>query len=525
MPAGAPTADAPVKELDRIQVLGSYAGSLSAALRAKRYADSVVDVIAAEDIGKLPAQNVAEALQRVPGVSIVRDRGEGVYVRVRGLGPNFQVTTLNGQTMAVNENVRTSGQTGRQFRYDTLPAELVSGLEVIKSPTADLDEGAIGGIVNVRTFRPLELGKTLTNVSLESSQAQRPHANDPRVSGLFNWVNADGSFGLLISGAYAQRSLRQDRVNEVSWDYYRNGVPGAPGAYYAPTGLRPTLELEHRERSGVAASLQWKPSAAWETNLDLLYARQTVHYDEYSLGVGFDSLAKLSDLRVAHGGITGFDYRNGQVQISRETSGITDDDRSARLVQHLERRSLDAGRGGVPLAGAQLRFGSDPAHPPAQRHDSVDARGHAASRRRQRAELELQQRLRSEQPGHRGRAPPGVARNRCARQGGRAAVRCQAHARRRRLPRPQGRRQVPQALAQLRPRRPAAQQHRRGAFPGRQLHRAAGGRHARRRQRQPAAAVAGAGRIHLLGQLADCTRPCPAARWCSSAGAAPTGNA
>lgn len=141
--APAPRADAPVQELDSIQVLGSYAGSLSAALRQKRYADSVVDVIAAEDIGKLPAQNVAEALQRVPGVSIVRDRGEGVYVRVRGLGPNFQVTTLNGQTMAVNENVRTSGQTGRQFRYDTLPAELVSGLDVIKSPTADLDEGAI----------------------------------------------------------------------------------------------------------------------------------------------------------------------------------------------------------------------------------------------------------------------------------------------------------------------------------------------------------------------------------------------
>jgi TonB-dependent receptor len=331
MPAAAPTADAPVKELDSIQVLGSYAGSLSAALREKRYADSVVDVIAAEDIGKLPAQNVAEALQRVPGVSIVRDRGEGVYVRVRGLGPNFQVTTLNGQTMAVNENVRTSGQTGRQFRYDTLPAELVAGLDVIKSPTADLDEGAIGGIVNVRTFRPLELGKTLTNLSLESSQAQRTHANDPRVSGLFNWINADGTFGLLLSGAYAQRSLRQDRVNEVSWDYYPNGVPGAPGAYYAPTGLRPTLELEQRERTGVAASLQWKPSAAWETNLDLLYAKQTVHYDEYSLGVGFDSLAKMSNIRVEHGGITGFDYRNGQVQISRETSGITDDNRSARL--------------------------------------------------------------------------------------------------------------------------------------------------------------------------------------------------
>lgn len=107
-------------ELDRVQVLGSYASSLERALNDKRYAPSVIDSIEAEDIGKLPAQNVAEALQRLPGVTIERDRGEGVYVRVRGLGPNFQVTTLNGQTMAVNENVRNSGQTGRQFRFDTL---------------------------------------------------------------------------------------------------------------------------------------------------------------------------------------------------------------------------------------------------------------------------------------------------------------------------------------------------------------------------------------------------------------------
>lgn len=368
-PASVPAADAPAKELDRIEVLGSYAGSLSAALQEKRYADSVIDVIAAEDIGKLPAQNVAEALQRVPGVSIVRDRGEGVYVRVRGLGPNFQVTTLNGQTMAVNENVRTSGQTGRQFRYDTLPAELVSGLDVIKSPTADLDEGAIGGIINVRTFRPLELDKTLANVSLESSQAQKTDANDPRASGLFNWINADRSFGMLISGAYAQRSLRQDRVNEVSWDYYADGVPGVPGAHYVPTGLRPTLELEERERTGLAASLQWRPSAALEMNLDLLYAKQTVHYDEYSLGVGFDDLAKMSNIRVTHGGITGFDYRNGQVQASRETSGITDDNRSARLSStwngerwtlgavafHSQAHSYDSD----PIRRTRLRSGTD----------------------------------------------------------------------------------------------------------------------------------------------------------------------
>src|SRR5690606_35134144 len=123
--------------------------------------------------------------------SIVRDRGEGVYVRVRGLGSNFQVTTLNDRTMAVNENVRTSGQYGRQFRFDTLPAELVAGVEVIKSATADMDEGAIGGTVNIKTFRPLDLGENKLSASVQGSYAELADTVDPRVSGLASWVNED----------------------------------------------------------------------------------------------------------------------------------------------------------------------------------------------------------------------------------------------------------------------------------------------------------------------------------------------
>lgn len=329
-PAAVPDAVPQAIDLERIEVVGSYAGSLNEQMRRKRYADNVVDVIAAEDIGKLPAQNVAEALQRVPGVAIERDRGEGVYVRVRGLGANFQVTTLNGQTMAVNENVRNSGQTGRQFRYDTLPAELVSGLEVIKSPSADMEEGAIGGVVNVRTFRPLELGKTLFNASIENSHSELADANDPRASGLFNWVNADGSFGVLVSAAYSKRHLRQDRVTEVSWDYYENGVDGVEGAYYVPTGIRPTLELEERERAGATASFQWRPNDRLDLNLDLFYTKQKIDYDEYSLGVGW-SLENMSNIGVSNGGITSFDYEDAQVQLSRETSGITDENKAAHF--------------------------------------------------------------------------------------------------------------------------------------------------------------------------------------------------
>ncbi|WDS36555.1 TonB-dependent receptor [Pseudoxanthomonas sp.] len=316
-------------QLDEVKVTGSFAGALGEQARLKRYADSVVDAIAAEDIGKLPAQNVAEALQRVPGVAIERDRGEGVYVRVRGLGANFQVTTLDGQSMAVNENVRTSGQTGRQFRYDTLPAELVSRLEVIKSPTADRDEGAIGGIVDIHTFKPLELGKTLFTGSIENSHPQLADANDPRMSGLFNWVNHDGTFGMLVSAAYSQRHLRQDRVNEVSYDYVED-TSTTGGAHYIPTGIRPTLELENRTRAGATASFQWRPSDRLDLGLDLFYTRQTVHYDEYSLGMGWD-LENMSNIVVSNGGITGFDYDDAQVQLSRETSGITDENRSAHF--------------------------------------------------------------------------------------------------------------------------------------------------------------------------------------------------
>ncbi|KAF1718763.1 TonB-dependent receptor [Pseudoxanthomonas wuyuanensis] len=322
--AAAPAAQA--IDLETIEVTGSYAGSLSEQSRFKRYADNVVDVIAAEDIGKLPAQNVAEALQRVTGVAITRDRGEGVYVRVRGLGPNFQITTLNGQTMAVNENVRTSGQTGRQFRYDTLPAELVSGLEVIKSPSANLDEGAIGGIVNVRTFKPLQLGKTMFSGSLENSHPELADENDPRVSGLFNWVSADNTFGFLVSAAHSIRHTRQDRVNEVGWNAPTDSVP-----YYVMTSFRPTLELEKRERTGVSAAFQWRPTDRFDLNLDLFYARQKVNYDEYALGISNLGYATMNDVQTSNGAVTSFSTDVAEIQIGRETSGITDENKAANL--------------------------------------------------------------------------------------------------------------------------------------------------------------------------------------------------
>lgn len=318
--------------IEEVVVQGSYSRSLQSALETKRNAIGVVDAIAAEDIGKFPAQNIAEALQRVTGVAIVRDRGEGVYVRVRGLGSNFQVTSLNSRTMAVNENVRTSGQFGRQFRFDTLPAELVSSVEVIKSPTADLEEGAIGGTVNIKTFKPLDLKETKYTGSLQASHSELADQTDPRLSGLASWTNSDNTFGALVSAAYAERSLRQDRSLNFGWTESKAGIDtdgnGSldSGPIITPGGIRPTLELEDRERVGVATALQWRPNDNAEFNFDLFYVDQNVDYDEFTYSADY-TIAKLTpgSAIIRDGALIGGSTTDGAVQIGRESSGIHDE--------------------------------------------------------------------------------------------------------------------------------------------------------------------------------------------------------
>lgn len=324
--------------LEEVVVTGSYNKSLQSAIESKRNSDSVIDSIVSEDIGKFPAQNIAEALQRVTGVSIVRDRGEGVYVRVRGLGSNFQVTTLNGNTMAVNENVRTSGQFGRQFRFDTLPAELVSAVEVIKSPTADLDEGAIGGTVNIKTFRPLDLDSGKVSLSAQANRNDLAEQTDPRVSGLVNWVNDEKNFGVLVSAAYAERSVRQDRVIEINWTEYDQGFDidgdgsADTGAYISPNGLRPTLELEDRKRFGVSTALEWQPSDNLDIFASVFYVDQKVNYDEFTYSADFSPSKLTPGSAVFRGNaLVGGSTQDGAVQIGRESSGIRDENLAYNL--------------------------------------------------------------------------------------------------------------------------------------------------------------------------------------------------
>ncbi|WP_165187799.1 TonB-dependent receptor [Caulobacter soli] len=324
-PAAA-TAAEPAETTDSVDaiVVTSYGKSLQAAAALKRSAAYGLDAINAEDIGKFPTRNAAEALQLVTGVTIDRQRGAGLYVSVRGLGPQFQYVELNGRSIAVNELIENGGAKGRQFRFEVLPAELISQIEVVKTPTADMDEGALGGNINIKTFKPLDVGHKAAFSIRETYGDVRKKA-DPSASGLLSWTNADSTLGVLASGLYDERHVRNDRLYQVGWnlDKFKNTL-GA--GFYTPSRTRPTIETEHRKLYSGAVTGQWKPNSDFQTDLDVLVTRLDVDYDEFGLDIYPDDTTFATPVFVAGSQktvgdtVVGGTINNVRWMASRETS-------------------------------------------------------------------------------------------------------------------------------------------------------------------------------------------------------------
>ncbi|WP_251007844.1 TonB-dependent receptor [Sphingobium sp. BHU LFT2] len=291
-PAADQAAPADGQDDGAIVVTGTYARSLAAATETKRKAAYGVDSIASTDIGKFPTQNVAEALQLITGVAITRPRGEGLYVSVRGLGPQFQSTLVNGRTVAINDLIENGGAAGRQFRFEMLPAEFVSQIDVVKTPTADMTEGALGGNIDVKTFHPLDVGNK-TTVNLRGTYTSMTDKVRPNATVLTSFKTRDDQFGFLVGAQYWAKSVRNDRFYNTGWNLNKfvqpaNPVAGAeylPTGYYTPTRTRPTIETEDRKRLSGLISAQWRPSDELETTLDVSLTRLDVEYDEFGLDI------------------------------------------------------------------------------------------------------------------------------------------------------------------------------------------------------------------------------------------------
>ncbi|WP_322965217.1 TonB-dependent receptor [Sphingomonas fuzhouensis] len=285
-PQAAQAGDAGTEGED-IVVNGTYARSLAAGIETKRRAAYGVDSISSTDIGKFPTQNVAEALQLVPGVAITRPRGEGLYVSVRGLGPQFQNTLLNGRTIALNDLIENGGAAGRQFRFEMLPAEFTASIDVVKTPTADMSEGALGGNIDVKTFHPLEVG-TKTTINMRGTYTTQTKDVRPNVTVLTSAKNSDGNFGILAGAQYWGKTVRNDRFMNFGWLLNRYTSPqagSAPTGLYSPTRTRPTVETEDRKRISGIVSAQWAPTPELQTTLDVIATRLDVAYDEFGLDI------------------------------------------------------------------------------------------------------------------------------------------------------------------------------------------------------------------------------------------------
>jgi len=202
--------------LDEVEVTG-VRGSLLRAQEVKRNSNAIVDAISAEDIGVFPDENVAEALQRIPGIAIDRSRGEGERVSVRGLGPEQNLTLLNGQFIA-SSNQFEDEQPSRSFNFALIASEVISSAEVYKTPEARLDEGGVGGTVILRTRRPLSLSEGhLFAGSIEGGYAPLAGEVDPRFSLSAGWKAPNDKFGIILSGAFTERSIRNDATGPLSF--------------------------------------------------------------------------------------------------------------------------------------------------------------------------------------------------------------------------------------------------------------------------------------------------------------------
>ncbi len=272
--------DADPAVLDGIEVRG-IRSSLEKSLEGKRNEDSVVEVITAEDIGKMPDKNVADSLARVPGVTTQSQSGgsggfdEKDRVSLRGTNPSLTQTLINGHSIASGDwfVLDQVGLVGRSASYSLLPSELVSQVVVRKSATADLVEGGVAGAVDIITRKPLDFRRQFTlEGSLQAVYAELPEETDPQISALLNWKNDADSFGVMVQAFNEKRHLRRDGQEILGYaqisptSALATARPDLANVYY-PTLIGSSLFEQERERKGGLIDLQVRLNDSFEIDL------------------------------------------------------------------------------------------------------------------------------------------------------------------------------------------------------------------------------------------------------------------
>lgn len=289
--AQAPATDAVAADGATAQdiIVTGFRTSLDKALNIKRSEAGAVDTILAEDMADFPDLNLAESIQRLPGVTIERDGGQGRTISVRGLNSDFTRVRING----LEAQAAIGSNRSRGFDFSIFASELFNSITVRKTQSSEIEEGSLGATVDLQTGRGLDFGAGIHGaLSAQASYNDLSKKALPRIAGLLSWANADETFGALVSVAYSERKPTSESFNTTRW---QSGDPAAAygagnnfagcvtcttaaersellSAYY-PRIPRYTIGSFSEDRLGLTASLQWKPTEGTEVTLDGLFSR------------------------------------------------------------------------------------------------------------------------------------------------------------------------------------------------------------------------------------------------------------
>ncbi|HEX2099255.1 MAG TPA: TonB-dependent receptor, partial [Candidatus Synoicihabitans sp.] len=284
--------------LDEFTVSGTRA-SLAKAREFKQESRIISDSIVAEDIAKFPDLNLAESLQRLPGVAINREAGEGRRVSLRGLGPDFTRVQLNGMEVLGNvdspQDSRGQGSRDRAFDFNIFASELFNRMDVYKSFDASQNEGGLAGTIGLFTAKPFD--NPGFNGAISTQLGSNTQTKDLQPRGAFQVSNTWGeTFGALISVAYSNRRTEEQGTNTFRW----RPSPNAGGSNISalPTATQAALQSgqlrfargnrmyawqSDSERLGITSAFQWRPTEDIELTLDILHGEFTGERDELHL--------------------------------------------------------------------------------------------------------------------------------------------------------------------------------------------------------------------------------------------------
>ena len=294
--AQAQQAAAPAKPEDKkdaaqtVEITG-IRGSIERSLVTKRAADTNVEVVSAEDVGKMPDKNIADALSRLPGVNVqyggALAMDEAERVAIRGTSPNLNLVTLNGHALSAGDwHVGDQAGSGRSVGFGLMPSQLIGQTIVYKSSRADITEGGISGSVDILMRKPLSFRNSINGeVSVGAAHATLAGTTDPQVSGLIAWKSPDNKLGVLVQAYKEDRHLRRDGQEIFGYNVISAAQATAAGNA-ALAGKRITGSLNSamfegvRKRSGGYLGLQFKPNADMEISVSVF--RTTLDADNYN---------------------------------------------------------------------------------------------------------------------------------------------------------------------------------------------------------------------------------------------------